>query len=62
MPRTSANPKTESIRLSMDPETKARLQRYAAQKRTSVSHLITDWIWSVPVDERTGTGTEMEKK
>lgn len=62
MPRTSTNPRTESIRLSMDPETKTRLQKYADQKRRSVSQLIIDWIWSVQVERDTETNTEVEKK
>ncbi len=62
MPRTSANPRTESIRLSMDPETKARLQRYAAQRRTSVSQLVVEWIWSIPMKEDASTDMETGKR
>lgn len=62
MPRPSTNPRNANIRLSMDPATKARLQEYAVQRHTSVSQLVTDWIWSVSVNEDAGTGAETEKK
>lgn len=63
MPRTSTNPKNTNIRLSMDPETKARLQAYAAQQRKSVSQLITDWIWAQPVkSDANGNNTGVEEK
>lgn len=47
--RTTANPRTASIKLSMDSDTKCRLTAYAGEQRKSVSQLITDWIWSQPV-------------
>lgn len=61
MARTSTNPRTDSIRLSMDADTKARLQAYAAQNRKSVSQLVIDWIWAQPVkgdSAQTDTGVE----
>ncbi len=61
MPRPSTN-RNANIRLSMDPATKTRLQKYAVQKHSSVSQLVTDWIWSVSVDEDDKTNTETEEK
>lgn len=46
MARPSMN-RTAVIRLSMTPETKARLTEYAVERRSSVSQLVTEWIWSV---------------
>ena len=43
--------KTETTVLSMDKETKLRLQRYAEQKHNTISQLVTDWIWSVSVKD-----------
>ena len=34
-----------TINLSIDPETKERLQIYAKEQHTNVSQLITRWIW-----------------
>lgn len=63
MARTTTNPRIESMRLSMDPQTKQRLQAYAAQLHTSVSQMVTDWIWSQPVKDDTSTSaTGVEKK
>ncbi len=62
MPRPSNHPRNANIRLSMDPETKARLQKYAVWKHSNVSQLVTDWIWSVSMDEDDETNTETEKK
>lgn len=38
------------VSISLDKETKERLQQYAVQKHSSVSQVITDWIWSVKLD------------
>lgn len=34
-----------TINLSIDPETKDRLQIYAKEQHTNVSQLVTRWIW-----------------
>ena len=47
--RSNINPRTSSIRLCMDPETKIRLKNCAAEQRKPVSQLIIDWIWSQPI-------------
>ena len=39
--------KTAGIKLSMDPETRERLSLYSAERRCSISQLVTEWIWSV---------------
>ncbi len=62
MPRPSDSPRNVNIRLSMDPATKARLRKYAIQKHSNVSQLVTDWIWSVSVDEDDEPNTETGKK
>lgn len=36
--------------MCMSDETRKRLKYYAIQKNTSVSKLVSDWIWSVEVD------------
>ena len=35
--------------ISLDPETNDRLRRYARQRHSTVSQIITDWIWREPV-------------
>ena len=35
--------------ISLDPETNDRLRRYARQRHSTVSQIITDWIWMEPV-------------
>lgn len=37
------------LNLSLEPDTKERLEDYAAEKHTTISQLITDWIWSQKV-------------
>lgn len=41
--------KTAQITLSLDPDTKERLRLYAQENRKSVSQVITDMIWAVPL-------------
>ena len=43
--------KSEQMTLSVKPDTKARLKKYAEEKHTNVSQLITQWIWSVELKE-----------
>lgn len=49
---------TVHLTLSMSDETKKRLKYYAIQKNSTVSKLISEWIWSIevkaPNDERGG--------
>lgn len=45
--------------MSMEPETKERLNAYAAERHSNVSQIITDWIWSVKL-ESDGNTTEEE--
>lgn len=33
--------------LTLDPETRERLQTYAKQQRKSMSQAITDWVWTL---------------
>lgn len=51
MARGMSRRKTETTVLSMDKETKLRLQRYAKQKHNTISQLVTDWSWSVSVKD-----------
>ena len=37
------------LNLSLEPDTKERLEDYAAEKHTTISQLVTDWIWSQKV-------------
>ena len=37
--------------ISLDPETNDRLRRYARQRHSTVSQIITDWIWMEPVKD-----------
>lgn len=37
------------LNLSLEPDTKERLESYAEEKHTTVSQLITDWIWTQKV-------------
>lgn len=47
----------EMMTISLSPDTKERLKKYASQKRKSVSQAITDWIWNLPVaDDGLETG------
>lgn len=54
--------KSESIKLSLDPWTKNKLQAYAAQRCKSVSQCVTDWIRDEDVDGYDRERTEMEEK
>ena len=47
----------EMMTISLSPDTKERLKKYAEQNRKSVSQAITDWIWSQSVKE---DGTEVK--
>lgn len=38
--------------LSLDAETKARLERFAEERHTTVSQAVTDWIWSETLAEK----------
>lgn len=44
-------PKVKKM-LSIDNETKERLEKYALEKHTTVSQAVTDWIWTQKVDEK----------
>lgn len=47
----------EMMTISLSPDTKERLKKYASQNRKSVSQAITDWIWNLPVaDDGLETG------
>ena len=35
------------VSASMDPESKSRIMQYAAEKHTTASQAIVDWIWSI---------------
>jgi len=39
----------EMMTISLSPDTKERLKKYALQNRKSVSQAITDWIWNLPL-------------
>lgn len=39
--------KTAAVKLSMDQETRERLSLYSLERRSSISQLVTEWIWSV---------------
>lgn len=46
----------EMMTISLSPDTKERLKKYASQNRKSVSQAITDWIWNLPAaDDRLET-------
>lgn len=46
----------EMMTISLSPDTKERLKKYALQNRKSVSQAITDWIWNLPAaDDRLET-------
>ena len=47
----------EMMTISLSPDTKERLKKYALQNRKSVSQAITDWIWNLPIrDDGLETG------
>lgn len=47
------------INLSLDESTKERLERYAKQKHTTMSQLVTDFIWAQNVkDDKNIPGQE----
>ncbi len=50
----------EMMTISLTPDTKARLKAYAEQNRKSVSQAITDWIWTIPVQEAPIPGQTQE--
>lgn len=57
----------EMMTISLSPDTKERLKKYALQNRKSVSQAITDWIWGLPItDDKLETEikekTEVEEK
>ena len=39
------------LNLSVDEETRDRLQQYAYDHHTTISQAITDWIWAQKVNE-----------
>ena len=41
----------EMMTISLSPDTKERLKKYALQNRKSVSQAITDWIWNLPITD-----------
>ena len=47
----------EMMTISLSPDTKERLKKYAEESRKSVSQAITDWIWTQPLKSET-TGVE----
>lgn len=47
----------EMMTISLTPDTKERLKKYAEESHKSVSQTITDWIWTQPLKSET-TGVE----
>ena len=53
----------DMMTISLTPDTTARLKLYAEQTRRSVSQAITDWVWTLPVNEnKDGNNTGVEEK
>ena len=48
--------KTSQMSLTFTQDTKDRLRQYAEEKRTSVSQIITQWIWSVELQSEKKDG------
>ncbi len=46
-----AKAKRTTVTLSVTIDTKERLREYAEQNRTSISHAVTQWIWSQSVED-----------
>lgn len=47
------------LRLSVDQETRERLAAYAAERHSSMSQVVIDWIWSVKLkSENDAAGTD----
>ncbi len=61
MAQDKKNPRTASVLLSMDQESRDRLKEHAAQRHTSVSQLVVDWIWNTPLRDEIIIKTEAEK-
>ncbi len=38
-----------AMSISVDPETRERLQQFANEKHSTVSQLVIDWIWSIKI-------------
>lgn len=53
----------EMMTISLSPDTKERLKKFAEENRKSVSQAITDWIWAQPLkSDKNGDNTGVEKK
>ena len=53
----------EMMTISLSPDTKERLKKYAEESRKSVSQAITDWIWTQPLkSDGNGDNTGVEEK
>lgn len=53
----------EMMTISLSPDTKERLKKYAEESRKSVSQAITDWIWTQPLKtDADGDNTGVEEK
>lgn len=53
----------EMMTISLTPDTKYRLKKYAEETRKSVSQAITDWIWAQPLKaDADGDNTGVEEK
>lgn len=51
--------RTSMLRLSVGQETRERLAAYAAERHSSMSQVVIDWIWSVKLkSENDATGTD----
>ncbi len=61
MARTKKSTKSATILLTMEPESRDRLREHAAQRHTSVSQLVVDWVWNTPLRDETIIKTEAEK-
>lgn len=53
----------EMMTVSLTPDTKNRLKKYAEEAHKSVSQAITDWIWTQPLkSDANGDNTGVEEK